>query len=88
MEEYNLSTSLYEKWLIRYLSEGEIGLKPRKRGNPFAALHISKHLSEVERLKLELMKKEIEIERLKKGYQVKGVGSHKEYVTISGKSIK
>jgi transposase len=88
LEEYNLSNSLFDKWLTRYLEEGETGLKPRKRGNPFAALYTSKHLSEVERLKLELMKKEIEIERLKKGYQVKGVGSKKEYVTLSDKTIK
>ena len=57
-------------------------------GNIFSALHASKKLSEVERLKLELMKKEIEIERLKKGYMVKGAGSSKEYVPINKKNSK
>lgn len=33
-------------------------------------------------LKLELMKKDIEIARLKKGYVVKGGGGKKEYDTI------
>ena len=42
----------------------------------------NRHPSEVEKLKREILKKEIEIERLKKGYQVKGGGDQKEYVTI------
>ncbi|MBO5991884.1 MAG: hypothetical protein J6R00_09555 [Lentisphaeria bacterium] len=37
--------------------------------------------SEVEKLKKELLEMEIKIERLKKGYQVKGGGETKEYVT-------
>ena len=41
----------------------------------------NRYPSEVEKLKKELLKKEIEIERLKKGYQVKGGGETKEYVT-------
>ena len=34
------------------------------------------------------MKKDIEIARLKKGYNVKGVGQEKEFVTILGKNTK
>lgn len=37
---------------------------------------------------MELMKKDIEIERLKKGYTVEGVGVEKEYVTISDVNMK
>jgi hypothetical protein len=33
-------------------------------------------------------KLEIENERLKKGYQVKGAGANKEYVTIQGKNTR
>lgn len=47
-----------------------------------------KNLTEVERLRLELAKKEVECERLKKGYSVKGVGQRKEYVTINKKNLK
>ena len=57
-------------------------------GNPFAALHVSKNLSEVERLQLTVAKLEIENERLKKGYLVKGVGAAKEFVTGREKNLK
>ena len=70
-----------------YLEEGEDALEP-KNGNPYAALHTSKTLSEVDRLRLIIAKQEIEIARLKKGYWVEGVGAKKEYVTGSGKNTK
>ena len=57
-------------------------------GNHFAALHVSKNLSELERLRLMVAKLEIENERLKKGYWVEGVGANKEYVTGKGKTTK
>ena len=36
----------------------------------------------------ELMNKDIEIERLKKGYAVKGVGAKKEFVFIQDVNMK
>ena len=59
-----------------------------KNGNPYAALHTSKSLSEVERLRLIIAKQEVEIARLKKGYWVEGVGANKEYVTGKGETTK
>ncbi len=85
--ETGIYHALIAAWVKRYIEEGETGLKPKKRGNPFAALNL-KRLSEIERLKLENFKLKVENERLKKGYTVKGVGSKKEYVTLSGKIIK
>lgn len=41
-----------------------------------------------EELIRELMRRDIEVARLKKGYSVKGGGSRKEYVTSSGSSTK
>ena len=41
-----------------------------------------------EELIRELMRRDIEVARLKKGYSVKGGGSKKEYVTSSGSSTK
>ena len=80
---------MLSNWIKRYIEEGEEGLEHKKgKGNPYAALHTSKNLSEVERLRLEIMKKDIEIARLKKGYQVKGVGANKEYVTSKGEIIR
>ena len=51
-------------------------------------LHLIKPKSKIKELELELMKKEIEIARLKKGYMVKGVGAEKEFVTIFDENIK
>ena len=79
--------NLVAAWVKRYLEEGEDALEP-KNGNPYAALHRSKSLSEVEQLRLIVAKQEIEIARLKKGYWVEGVGVKKEYVTGSGKNTK
>ena len=85
--EYGIRTSLVSAWVKRYLQDGEDALEPRN-GNPYAALHRSKSLSEVERLRLLVAKQEVEIARLKKGYWVEGVGANKEYVTGNGKTTK
>ena len=84
----NRSWSHEEKLRIvrRYVDEG---LKNKKRtGNPFAALHTSKSLTEEERLRLIIARQEVEIERLKKEYFVKGVGPEKEYVITKDVSLK
>ena len=85
--EYSVSNGLVSTWVKKYLDGGEDALVSRS-GNPYAALHTSKSLSEVERLRLIVAKQEIEIARLKKGYWVEGVGANKEYVTGNGKSTK
>ena len=86
-KEYSVSNGLVSTWVKKYLNGGEAALVSRS-GNPYAALHTSKSLSEVERLRLIVAKQEIEITRLKKGYWVEGVGANKEYVTGNGKSTK
>lgn len=82
----------FMRWVHAYEKYGIEGLKPKTgkcgSGNPYAALITSKSLTEVERLRLELAKKEVECERLKKGYLVKGVGRRKEYVIINKKNSK
>jgi len=85
--EYGIRNSLVLDWVKRYLQDGEDALESRN-GNPYAALHRSKSLSEVERLRLLVAKQEVEIARLKKGYWVEGVGANKEYVTGNGKTMK
>jgi len=85
--EYGIRNTLVSEWVRRYLQDGEDALEPRN-GNPYAALHRSKNLTEVERLRLLVAKQEVEIARLKKGYWVEGVGANKEYVTGSGKTTK
>ena len=88
----NIPENTFRKWIINYEKYGVEGLKSRTgrcgSGNPYAALHNKKNLTEIERLRLELAKKEVECERLKKGYLVKGVGQRKEYVIINKKNSK
>ena len=86
-KEYSVSNGLVSTWVKKCLNGGEDALVSRS-GNPYAALHTSKSLSEVERLRLIVAKQEIEIARLKKGYWVEGVGANKEYVTGNGKNTK
>lgn len=88
-KEYHADRSMICRWVKKYVAEGESSFVHKGHpGNPFAALHTSKKLSEVERLRLMVAKLEIENERLKKGYWVEGVGASKEYVTGSEKSTK
>ena len=79
-----------EKWVKRYRTGGIEALNPEKLhpGNRFSALHTSKSLSENDRLLLLVEKLQIENERLKKGYIVKGVGACKEFVTTKDLNSK
>lgn len=86
-KEYGIGNALVGAWVKKYLEEGEEALEPHN-GNPYAALHRSKSLTEVERLRLLVAKQEVEIARLKKGYWVEGAGANREYVTGSGKTTK
>ena len=90
--ELGISDTTISKWVRAYEKDGIDGLKSKTgkcgSGNPYSALYSKKNLTEVERLRLELAKKEVECERLKKGYSVKGVGRRKEYVIINKKNSK
>lgn len=85
--KYGVRNGLVATWVKQYLEDGEEALEPHN-GNPYAALHTSKSLGEVERLRRIIAKQEGGIARLKKGYWVEGVGAKKEYVTGSGKTMK
>ena len=87
--EYNADRSMICRWVKEYIAEGETAFVPKGHpGNPFAALHVSKNLTELERLRLMVAKLEIENERLKKGYWVEGAGVNKVFVTGLDKSTK
>ena len=65
--EYTADRSMICRWVKEYIAEGEAAFIPKGHpGNHFAALHVSKNLSEMERLRLMVAKLEIENERLKK----------------------
>ncbi|MBR6616047.1 MAG: helix-turn-helix domain-containing protein [Lachnospiraceae bacterium] len=86
-KEYSVSNGLVSTWVKKYLDGGEEALVSRS-GNPYAALHTSKSLSEVDRLRLIVAKQEVEIARLKKGYWVEGVGANRVYVTGCAENTK
>lgn len=90
--EYGLSPNYLYRWIRKYETEGFKGLEPKtgknSSHNKYMGLHLRKPKNKIEELEIELMKKEIEIERLKKGYMVKGVGAEKEFVTTFDKNTK
>ena len=84
---HDIYPDLFLKWVKRYREDGIEGLRSAQ-GKQSNRGKYDRHPSEIERLKKELLKKEIEIERLKKGYQVKGGGDQKEYITTFGANTK
>ena len=88
-ENNNIYPGLFLKWIHQYREKGIEGLKSKtgKHKNPKCGRY-NRHKTEVEKLKEQLLKKDIEIMRLKKGYLVKGVGAKKEYVSILDVNIK
>ena len=74
----------------RTIRQWMIILQPKdcNKGNHFSALHRSKSLSEIDKLKLTVEKLQIENERLKKGYITKGVGARKVFVTLKDLNSK
>ena len=86
-KKYKIGHGTIANWIRIYLEDGEDALEAHN-GNPYAALHTSKHLSEVERLRLIIAKQEVEIARLKKGYYVEGVGADKVFVTGKDSNTK
>lgn len=87
--EYEADHSMIARWVRDYSKDGEKALEEKKHpGNKYAAIHTSKNLSSEEKLELEVLKLQIENERLKKGYIVKGVGVSKEYVTLQDVNMK
>lgn len=90
--KYSTTRGLIRQWKIKYLKEGFEGLIS-KTGTVSAhhknmGISLRKPKNKIEELELEIMRKDIEIARLKKGYLVKGVGQEKEYVTTFDKNTK
>ena len=65
-QSHGVHRDLLREWIRKYRESGIEGLKSKTgKNNPNLGKY-DRHPSEVERLKKELLKKEIEIERLKK----------------------
>ena len=88
-EFYEVEYSVFRRWVSKYKENGIEGLKS-KTGRALKNIpgRPKKATSRIEELERENVKLQIEIERLKKGYYVKGVGQKKEYVSINNKNMK
>ena len=88
-KEKNIGRRLFTIWCFKYEKDGIAGLTSQTgRKNGTNKGRPKKSETREEKLERENLKLRIEIERLKKGYYVKGVGRRKEYVSINNKSIK
>ena len=88
-KEKNINRRLFTIWCCKYEKYGIEGLTSQTgRKNGTNKGRPKKAETREEKLERENLKLRIEIERLKKGYYVKGVGRRKEYVSINNKSIK
>ena len=94
-KKYDMYVRVLGKWRMIYQAFGIDGLRSQTgrtkhpgKGNPLSKYQRRKDLSKEEQLEFENMKLKIEVARLKKGYQVKGVGPKKEYVTIRDLNTK
>ena len=93
-QKHDVYRSVLKRWRREYRRNGIDGLKSRtgkhstKHSNGLNGLHVKKNKTREEELELENLKLKVEVARLKKGYQVKGVGSKKEYVTIKDLNMK
>lgn len=90
--EYGCAPRPIYRWVEKYQKDGIKGLESqtgkKSHTNPNAGLYLRKPKNKIEELEIEIMKKDIEIARLKKGYVVKGVGASKEYVITLDKNTK
>lgn len=92
-KKYDIEPRLLRTWKAKYRDHGINGLysktgKTSHGYNNLARLRNKKNKTREEELELENLKLKVEVARLKKGYQVKGVGSKKEYVTIKDSNTK
>ena len=89
-KSYNIHPSRFFIWIKNYREKGIEGLKSKtgKSSKKGIIGRQKKAVTREEELERENIKLKIEIERLKKGYYVKGVGQRKEYVSINNRSIK
>ena len=87
---HNIHPRRFFVWIKNYRENGIEGLKSKtgKCSKKGIVGRPKKAATREEELERENAKLKIEIERLKKGYYVKGVGQRKEYVSINNRNFK
>ena len=96
VDAFGVSKATAWRWSKAYGQNPSQEGKPKVTPSPSKPLGVSAAAADApdygtmgkEELIRELMRRDIEVARLKKGYSVKGGGSRKEYVTSSGSSTK
>lgn len=69
--ETGIGSRLIRSWVSLYLEQGEEALENKRRpGNPLCRYANKKDMSEIEQLRYELARAEIELAKLKKAYAV------------------
>ena len=94
VKEHEISRSAFRTWRYKYEKEGINGLisetgknvDPEKAKNK--GIYLRKPKTREEELELQVIKLQIENERLKKGYTMKGDGAKKEYGSSLEKNTK
>ena len=89
-EEYNVPLKTLEKWITTFNKDNHC-FDPRIEESDFKTIDLDSSYDDlsIDDLKKQLMKKDIEIARLKKGYLVKEGGmEEKVFVTLSKKNMK
>ena len=90
--EYGIPIKTLEKWVTAFNKDNHCFDPIILVSNDFKIINNieNKDYSNLtnDELKYIIMKKDIEIARLKKGYMVKGVGAEKEFVTTFDKNTK
>lgn len=75
-KEYELSDGMVRGWIKRYKKSGASALENKKKpGNPFGGFYKKKNVTEIEKLRFELAKAEVEIAKLKKVYELERSGA-------------
>ena len=98
-KKYGISRSLAQKYATDYRRANGLPVKshwPRKTNSPMSKLKGNETSFDLEdyqsmskeQLIEELIKSKINEARAKKGYEVKGVGQNKEFITLNNKNSK
>lgn len=88
-KRYQVSDGMVSHWLHLFKTGGIEALENKKKsGNPLAKYQNRKELSELEQKEYQILQLQIENERLKKGYQVKGGGKEKVFDSFNNTNLK
>ena len=94
-KELNIPASSLEEWVLKYKNNNNIDYKSYIR-TPKEVIKVKEKLANLtdystltnSEKEIALIQKDIEIERLKKNYQVTNTMGKKEYITYSEKNMK